>query len=66
MKWQKFLLTFLTLKNTPTAAIFATTPTIPVAEAQIPITVYNSAGGEDGNEDDGKVDFIFGKMILLV
>ena len=63
---ETFWLTFLTLKNTPTAEILATTPTRPVAEAQIPITVYNSAGGEDGTEVDGKVDFIFGKIILLV
>ena len=59
-------MTFLTLKNTPIAEILATTPTRPVAEAQIPITVYNSVGGEDVNEEDGKVDFIFGKIILLV
>ena len=47
----------------------ATTPKTPVAEAQIPIIVYNSAGGEDANEevDDGKVDFInLGKFNSLV
>ena len=57
------------MKKTPTAVRLATTPKTPVAEAQIPIIVYNSAGGEDANEevDDGKVDFInLGKFNSLV